>query len=113
MKCTKCSAEAGSGRFCRNCGAPTATASEEVAQAASVCLACGTGVQAGAKFCANCAAPLGSAPLSPAAAPPAEPILICVHCGTEAKAGTKFCKACGKAVGPEPPAVVPDAAPTA
>jgi hypothetical protein len=113
MKCTKCAAEAGSGRFCRNCGAPTASVGDGIAQVANVCPACGTSVPAGAKFCANCAAPLGSAPLSPAAAPAAEPILICVHCGTEAKAGTKFCKSCGKSVVAEPPAIVPEAEPTA
>ncbi|MBI3476033.1 MAG: zinc ribbon domain-containing protein [Acidobacteria bacterium] len=112
MKCTKCAAEAGSGRFCRSCGAPTATASEGAAQAVVVCPSCRTSVPPGAKFCANCAAPLGSAPVQPPAAVPAEPILICVHCGTEAKAGTKFCNACGKSVAAVPPPPTPDAAPT-
>ena len=105
MKCPKCAAEAGSGRFCRGCGAPLA-ANVEPAQPVGVCPSCGMDVQPGAKFCAGCGAPWGSAPV-------AAEMLICVNCGAEAKAGTKFCKSCGKAIGSGPPAVSPDMMPTA
>jgi hypothetical protein len=106
MKCSKCAAEAGSGRFCRSCGAPTAASGDP----SSVCPSCGNTVSPGAKFCASCAAPLGSAPPSP---PVAAAVLICVNCGAEAKADTKFCKSCGKAIASGSPAVTPDQLPTA
>jgi double zinc ribbon protein len=109
MKCPKCSAEAGSGRFCRSCGAPT-EASAAPAQVGSVCPFCGVEVRPGAKFCASCAAPLGQAP---AAAPAAVEMTICVNCGAQAKADTKFCKSCGKAVSSGTPEVTPDLMPTA
>ena len=108
MKCPKCAAEAGSGRFCRGCGAPLA-ASVAPASAGGVCPSCGVEVRPGAKFCVNCAAPLGSAPVPP---PIAATILICVNCGAEAQADTKFCKSCGKAIAPSSPAVSPDLKPT-
>src|SRR5882757_1287464 len=106
MKCPKCAAEAGLGRFCRSCGAPTA-ASEDPG---SVCPSCGEAVSPGAKFCASCAAPLGSAAPPPAVA---AAVLICVNCGSEAKVDTKFCKSCGKAIASGAPAVTPDQLPTA
>jgi len=105
MKCPKCAEEAGSGRFCRNCGTSVAAAAVPV-QAGSVCPVCGAEVRPGARFCGSCAAPLGSAP---AAAPAAASSVICVNCGTENKADTKFCRSCGKAVGSGAPAVVPSA----
>src|SRR5882672_760770 len=104
MKCPKCAEEAGSGRFCRNCGAPVAAAVP--VQAGTVCPACGAEVRPGARFCASCAAPLGSAP---AIAPAPATSVICVNCGAENKADTKFCRSCGKAVGSGAPAVVPSA----
>src|SRR3982751_1931795 len=100
MKCSKCAHETGSERFCRNCGA---SVDAVVSQPATACPACGAGVQPGAKFCANCAAPLGSAARPAQAATSQE---ICVNCGTENKAETKFCRSCDKAISSGAPAVI-------
>lgn len=111
MKCTKCTEEAGTGRFCRSCGASTGAA----VSPAMVCPTCGAEAHPGAKFCATCAAPLGSA-ASPPQAGTAH--VICVNCGAENKSETKFCRSCGKAVSSGAPAVVsgagltPDMMPT-
>jgi hypothetical protein len=115
MKCPQCAQEAGSGRFCRNCGAAV-VAGVASAQAESVCPSCGATVRPDAKFCGSCATPLGTAPAPPVVVAAS---VICVNCGTENKAETKFCKSCGKAVGSGTPAapprlgVSPDMMPTA
>ena len=109
MQCPKCANEAGSGRFCRSCGAPVAAVGAP-RQVDSVCPSCGAEVRPGAKFCGSCAAPLGqSAPSTPASVA----TTICVNCGAEAKADTRFCKSCGKAVESGTPTVTSDEMPTA
>src|SRR5882672_3075129 len=109
MQCPKCAAEAGTGRFCRNCGIPLAGAAAPI-QAGSVCPFCGAEVRPGAKFCGSCAAPLGQAATSPSAA---AATTICVNCGAEAKTDSRFCKSCGKPVGSGSAPATPDLLPTA
>lgn len=102
MKCPKCSAEGGSGRFCRSCGVQLAPPAQ------SACRACGTTSVPGSKFCSNCAAPLGSA-----SAPPPAPIMICVHCGSALKPDGTVCQACGQSVVSGATPTSPDELPTA
>jgi RNA polymerase subunit RPABC4/transcription elongation factor Spt4 len=51
---------------------------------ARACTSCGTGLAAGAKFCANCGTPVAQA-------------RACSSCGTELQAGARFCPNCGTA----------------
>ena len=63
------------------------------------CSKCGSAVQAGDKFCANCGAPVG--------------VLYCPGCGSQVTAGASFCANCGKSLQPGPKSQAQSAPPAA
>ena len=52
------------------------------------CSKCGNGLDAGAKFCANCGAAVVKSETAKN--------MFCENCGTQIEAGAKFCEGCGK-----------------
>jgi predicted amidophosphoribosyltransferase len=56
----------------------------------SQCPHCRAGVAAGAKFCASCGKPVGTAAAAKA---------FCTGCGTQMPPGAKFCSGCGQSSG--------------
>lgn len=82
--CPTCGKPAGSGKFCNNCGA---------SMAPNKCSACGASNPLSTKFCRECGARLGGAPV------PAQPQpVVCPNCGNTVEAGIKFCGQCGTKV---------------
>ena len=78
VNCPKCGvANTGSSKFCNDCGATLAVATE-------ACVKCNAVLKAGAKFCSEC----GATQDKPK----------CTNCQAELAAGAKFCKDCGTKV---------------
>ena len=94
MKCSNCSAEGGSGKFCRECGSPLTEPQKPT------CSSCGAELLPSARFCAKCGKKTG---VPAAAAPSSEP--KCPQCGTRVHSGMKFCKACGAPLSTAAPAL--------
>ncbi|MDR2865792.1 MAG: zinc ribbon domain-containing protein [Methanomassiliicoccaceae archaeon] len=80
--CPQCGKQAGTGKFCNNCGANMEQAS---------CPKCGAKNSPNVRFCNNCGLDLKAAP----PAPPAPPSGKCSACGFQNDPGTKFCGGCG------------------
>ena len=96
MKCSTCSAEGGSGKFCRECGAPLTQPEKPT------CSSCGAELLPTAKFCAKCGKKTAMAAADISASP--EP--KCPKCGTSLQPGARFCKACGAQLTSTPVATV-------
>lgn len=76
VKCGKCGSLVDAGaKFCPDCGAKVATASDMI-----VCPKCGTSVPSTAKFCSNCGTTLSC---------------TCPKCGKSVPASAFFCPDCG------------------
>jgi hypothetical protein len=56
------------------------------------CGTCGNPVIPGRKFCENCGAAIGSAPIK------SQKVTTCQKCGKELKPGVKFCRNCGNKI---------------
>ncbi len=97
QRCENCGAEVPNGvAFCSSCGAAMPKVQAAVPDDTVRCESCGAAVKKGMRFCTACGKPMGTMPVTEAAAA-SEQILenICPSCGARLEEGVIFCTECG------------------